>query len=313
MRIVFMGTPAFAVASLEACVAHHDVVAVYTQPDKPKGRGKKMAPPEVKVCAEAHGIEVHQPLRVKTDEVVATLSALKPDVIVVVAYGQILSKAILDIPTYGCVNVHGSLLPKYRGAAPIHWAIADGEKETGITTMLMDEGLDTGDMLLKRTCPIGPETTTATLEPQLAEMGAELLVETLAGLEAGTIKPEKQEEALSCYAKLLSKQVARIDWSLPAVAIENRIRAFNPRPVAHTCYNGETLKIFKAEVVNECRDAACGEVVQVDKKRICVQTGDGLLCITELQVGSQKRMATSAYLLGRTIEVGTVFTNSKEA
>lgn len=305
MKIVFMGTPEFAVKSLEACVAHHDVLAVFTQPDKPKGRGKKLAKPEVKICAEAHGLEVYQPSRLRNPENVQLLEQLNPDVIVVVAYGQLLPKSILDIPKYGCVNVHGSILPKYRGAAPIQWAVANGDTETGITTMLMDVGLDTGDMLLKETVKIPKEATALDMERVLAEVGATLLVRTLEGLADGHIKPEAQDDAASCYASMLDKNISKIDWSMPASLVESRVRGFNPWPIAHTTYQGETLKIFKAEAVAEDITSEVGTVVSADKKSFNVQTGQGLLKVLELQLGSNKRMTTQAFLLGRTIEIGT--------
>lgn len=305
MKIVFMGTPEFAVKSLEACVANHEVMAVFTQPDKPKGRGKKLAKPEVKICAEAHGLEVYQPTRLRNPENVQLLEQLNPDVIVVVAYGQLLPKSILDIPKYGCVNVHGSILPKYRGAAPIQWSVANGDTETGITTMLMDVGLDTGDMLLKETVKIPSDATSLDMEVTLAEVGAALLVKTLEGLADGSIKPEAQDDAASCYASMLDKNISKIDWNMPATLVESRIRGFNPWPIAHTTCLDETLKIFKAEVVEEETSSEVGTIVSADKKSFSVQTGKGLLKVLELQLGSNKRMTTQAFLLGRTIEVGT--------
>lgn len=314
MKIVFMGTPAFAVDSLEACIREHEVVAVFTQPDKPKGRSKKLVQPEVKVCALAHDIPVYQPTRLKkSEESIELLKSLKPDVIVVVAFGQILHQEVLDIPKYGCVNVHGSLLPKYRGAAPIQWAVANGDAQTGITTMLLDAGIDTGDMLLKEAVAIPKDATAYDMEVVLAEVGANLLLKTLDGIEAGRLVPEPQSDEDSTYAVILDKTLSNIDWTMPATLIESRIRGFNPWPIAYSYYKGETLKIFKAEVIaSETVLGQVGEIVDVDKKSFTVQTGEGLLKILEIQLGSQKRMLTQAFLLGRTIEKGIVFSREKE-
>lgn len=313
MKIVFMGTPAFAVPSLKACIKHHEVVAVYTQPDKPKGRGKKMAMSEVKFTALEHDIPVYQPVKLKEASSVESLKSLMPDVIVVVAYGQILSQAILDIPKFGCVNVHGSLLPKYRGAAPIQWSVANGDKETGITTMLMDKGIDTGDMLLKTSLEIPPHATAFDMEVALSEVGADLLIQTLEGLENGTITPTPQDHTAFTYAEILSKEMANIDWTMSATQIESRIRGFNPWPVTFTHYQNEVLKIFKAEVVEECHLGSLGEIIDLDKKSFTVQTGLGGLRVLEIQMGSQKRMTTQAFLLGRTLEKGIVLSQIKEA
>lgn len=306
MRIVFMGTPDFAVATLEKVVeAGHEVIAVYTQPDKPKGRGKTMQFTPVKEKALELGIEVYQPARVKEEAVVEEIKALNPDAIVVVAFGQILPKAILDIPKYGCINVHGSLLPKYRGAAPIQWSIIDGEEETGITTMLMDVGCDTGDMLLKAKTKISPEETGGSLFDRLASTGAELLVETLKGVEAGTIIPEKQDDSKANYVKVLSKADGHIDFTKSAVAIERLIRGLNPWPSAYTSLDGKTLKIWKAAVVPSEKKGEPGEIVTVTKDSIEVQTGDGLLSLLEIQLEGKKRMEVDAFLRGYTAQVGT--------
>lgn len=313
MKIVFMGTPAFAVPSLKACIEHHEVLAVYTQPDKPKGRGKKMAMSEVKIVALEQEIPVFQPVKLKEASSVEALKSLSPDVIVVVAYGQILSQEILDIPKFGCVNVHGSLLPKHRGAAPIQWSVANGDKETGITTMLMDRGIDTGDMLLKKSLDIPPHATALDMEIALAQMGADLLIKTLEGLESGTITPTPQDHTAFTYAEILTKEIANIDWSMPAAKIESRVRGFNPWPVTFSHYQNEVLKIFKAEVIEGLNQGLVGEIIDVDKKSFTVQTGSGALRVLEIQMGSQKRMTTQAYLLGRTLEKGIVLSQIKEA
>lgn len=313
MKIVFMGTPAFAVPSLKACIKHHEVLAVFTQPDKPKGRGKKMAMSEIKTTALEYDIPVYQPVKLKEVASVECLKSLMPDVIVVVAYGQILSQEILDIPKFGCVNVHGSLLPKYRGAAPIQWAVAKGEKETGITTMLMDKGIDTGDMLLKTSLEIPSHATALDMEVALSEVGADLLVQTLEGLENGSVTPIPQDHSAFTYAEILSKEMANIDWTMPAKTIESRIRGFNPWPVTFTHYQNEVLKIFKAEVIEGLNQGSTGEIIDVDKKSFTVQTGSGALRVLEIQLGSQKRMTTQAFLLGRTLEKGIVLSQIKEA
>lgn len=309
MKVIFMGTPDFAVDTLEACIAHHDVVAVFTQPDKPKGRGNKLAPPPVKVVAESHNIPVHQPVKIRNGEWPEIIRQYRPDVIVVVAYGQILSQEILDIPLLGCINVHASLLPKYRGAAPINWAIVEGESRTGITTMMMNAGLDTGDMLLKHEVDISDEMDAQTLHDVLKIAGAELLIKTLEQLKADTIKPEKQDDSKSCYAPMLNKSIAGVDWHMTSRDIRNRIRGFNPWPVAHTTLEGQTMKIYIAAIVQpddvDGGHYSTGHVVKVDKTGIYVKTGDGYLRIDELQLGSGKRMATKAFLLGHEIPVGT--------
>lgn len=302
-----MGTPDFGVDTLEQLVKNHEVLGVFTQPDKPKGRGKKMAFPPVKECALKYDLPVYQPDKIRVGEWPETIRSLHPEIIVVVAYGQLLSQEILDIPKYGCINVHASLLPKYRGAAPINWAIIDGEAVTGVTTMRMAAGLDTGDMLLKREVAIERKNA-GDLTEELAEVGAELLIETLDKIVKNEIVPEVQEDTLSTYAKMLNKNLAVIDWCESATKIERKVRGFNPWPVAHTKYNDETLKIFSADVIvnADFNDAANGEIVQFDKKSIWVKTGDGILSILELQLGSNKRMSTQAFLLGNEISLGMI-------
>ena len=315
MKIIFMGTPEFAVGTLKACIEHHEVIGVFTQPDKPKGRGKQMSMPPVKEVALEHDIPVFQPEKIKKGDWTALIKDLNPDCIVVVAYGQILSKEILDIPKYGCINVHASLLPRLRGAAPINWAIVNGDKESGVTTMLMDVGLDTGDMLLKDVITIDSQMIAGELHDHLASMGALLLIKTLRGLEEGSIKPEKQDEALATYASLLNKELAKVDWQKHASEINDLIRGFNPWPIAHTLYQDKTLKIFKANVLEEkdlvenelenYKDKANCTVFAVRKNSILVKAESSILELLEIQWGSGKRMACGAFLLGHNIELGT--------
>ena len=307
MRVVFMGTPDFAVGTLEAIIeAGHEVVGVVTQPDKPKGRGKTMQYTPVKEVALAHEIPVFQPVKVKEESAVEKIRAWKPDVMVVVAFGQILSKELLDLPKYGCINVHASLLPKYRGSAPIQWAIIDGEQESGVTTMQMDEGVDTGDMLEQVVVPLSADETGGSLFGKLAQEGAKLLVHTLEQVEAGSLQPVKQEHTKATHAKMLDKQLGNIDFSKPAVEIERLIRGLNPWPSAYTKLQGKTLKIWKAAVVESESKGACGTIVSVTKHDLFVQTGEGLLQLQEVQLEGKKRMDIDAFLRGITVEKGTV-------
>lgn len=310
MRVVFMGTPDFAVGTLEAIIKEgHEVAGVVTQPDKPKGRGKNMQFTPVKEVAVANEIPVYQPVRVKEPEFIEELQKLNPEVIVVVAFGQILPKAILDMPQYGCVNVHASLLPKYRGAAPIQWAVIDGEKESGVTTMFMEEGLDTGDMLKKTVVPLEKDETGGSLHDKLAAAGADLLIETLKELERGTAVRTKQDDALSNYAKMLDKHLGCIDFSKPAEEIERLIRGLNPWPSAFTGMDGKTLKIWSATVVNQELEGEFGEIVEVTKDKIMVKTGKKLLQLDEVQLEGKKRMETDAFLRGYPVKVGTILNN----
>ena len=307
MRVVFMGTTDFAVGTLEAIIeAGHEVVGVVTQPDKPKGRGKTMQYTPVKEVALAHEIPVFQPVKVKEESAVEKIRAWKPDVMVVVAFGQILSKELLDLPKYGCINVHASLLPKYRGSAPIQWAIIDGEPESGVTTMQMDEGVDTGDMLEQVVVPLSADETGGSLFGKLAQEGAKLLVHTLEQVEAGSLQPVKQEHTKATHAKMLDKQLGNIDFSKPAVEIERLIRGLNPWPSAYTKLQGKTLKIWKAAVVESESKGACGTIVSVTKHDLFVQTGEGLLQLQEVQLEGKKRMDIDAFLRGITVEKGTV-------
>lgn len=305
MKVIFMGTPDFAVGTLKSLIAsRHEVMAVVTQPDKPKGRGTAVQFPPVKEAALEEGIPVIQPRRVRDQETVEALEKIPADVIVVVAFGQIIPKEILTMKPYGCINVHAYLLPKYRGAAPIQWAVIDGEKESGVTTMQMDEGLDTGDMLLKAVVPLEEQETGGSLFDKLSDTGAALLLETLEGLEKGTIIPQKQGESPTAYAKMLRKDMGLIDWTKSAVEIERLVRGLNPWPSAYTHLNGKTLKIWQAKAGKENSGREPGEIVQVAKNSFAVQTGDGILEVTELQLEGKKRMETEAFLRGYQIEEG---------
>ncbi len=311
MRIVFMGTPDFSVPVLEALVQEgHEVVQVVTQPDKPKGRGKSVLMTPVKEKALALGLPVWQPERIRRPEAVEQLKELAPDVIVVVAFGQILSRQVLDIPRFGCVNVHASLLPKYRGAAPIQWAILDGETCTGVTTMLMDEGIDTGDMLEKMEVPIAPDETGGSLHDKLSRAGAELIRSTLRRLEAGTLVPEPQTEEGTCYARMLTKTMGDIDWNMDAAAIERLIRGLNPWPSAYTHLDGRTLKIWKAQVREGNPEGVCGQIVETGRDSISVKTGNGVLVLQEVQLEGKKRMDAGAFLRGFPLKAGTVLERS---
>ena len=312
MKAVFMGTPDFAVPTLQKMIDMGiEVTAVVTQPDKAKGRGKKVIYSPVKECALAHDLPVYQPVRIRKEpEFIQTLRDMQPDVIVVVAFGQILPKEILDIPRLGCVNVHASLLPKFRGAAPIQWSIIDGEEVTGVTTMLMDAGLDTGDMLLKTEIPVDPKETGGSLHDKLAAVGGELLEKTLIGLEAGTIVPEKQDDSQAGeYARMLDKELGHIDFNQPAVVIERLIRGLNPWPSAYTYIDGKTLKIWEAEVLDRNYGCEYGEVAEVTRNCLIIQTGIGALSVKSVQLQGKKRMDIAAFLNGYTIEKGTRFDN----
>lgn len=305
MRIIFMGTPEFAVQVLEAIVkAGHEVVGAYTQPDKPKGRGKSMQYTPVKEKALEYNIPVFQPEQVRKPEVVEEMKKLKPEAVVVVAFGQILPETILNLPPLGCINVHASLLPKYRGAAPIQRVIIDGEKESGVTTMYMAKGLDTGDMIEKMVVPIEPKETGGTYHDKLAAAGAELCLSTLQKLADGTAPRIPQDDELSCYAHMLNKSMGELDFRKPAEELERLIRGLNPWPSAYTRLEGKTLKIYEADVIEEEGTAEPGTVTAVDKKSFTVQCNPGALRITSLQMEGKKRMETAAFLLGYRISAG---------
>ncbi len=302
-----MGTPDFAVPCLEALLEKgHDICGVFTQPDKPKGRKYVLTPPPVKELAVKRGLPVYQPKTLRNEEAAECIRSLSPDCIVVVAYGKILPKEILQIPPKGCINVHGSLLPKYRGAAPIQWAVINGEKVSGVTTMFMSEGLDTGDMLLRAETEIFPEETAGELFDRLAPMGAELLVKTLDELEKGTLCPEKQKDEDSSYAPQLSRELAVLDWTQEADCLHNRIRGMNPWPSAYTFYKGQMLKIYSSSV-SEKKDGFPGEIIQ-EKGRLYVCCGKGtLLEIRELQCQGKKRMQSADFLRGHSFGPGERF------
>lgn len=306
MRLVFMGTPDFAVASLEALLQSDDsVVGVVTQPDRPKGRGQVLTPSPVKLLAQREKIPLLQPLKMKDPEFLQTLAGWKPDLIAVTAFGRILPPVVLSLPPRGCINVHGSLLPKYRGAGPIQWAIINGEMETGITTMLMDEGMDTGAMLLQEAIPITPEDTAGTLSPRLAELGGRLLVETIARLKVGTLVPRQQDSSQATMAPLLKKEDGLIDWTLPAVTLANRVRGLAPWPGAYTSVpGGDRWTIWRAQAIPGPITKPPGAVVAVTNEAIHVATGEGVLALLELQPANSRRMVVSQYLAGHPIAIG---------
>ena len=305
MKLIFMGTPDFAVPSLERLLSDgHTVSLVVTQPDKPVGRKQILTPPAVKVCAETHGLAVYQPNSMRTQEAYDRLAEEEADAIIVVAYGKILPKSILDLTPGGCINVHGSLLPRYRGAAPVQWAVINGDKEAGVTTMLLDEGLDTGDMLLKFSRLLDDTTTGGELFDLLAADGAELLSKTLTELQAGTLKPTPQPTEGACYASMLDKSMCPLDWNKPAVDLHNQVRGMNPWPVATCHVDGKTMKVFVTRV-GETADAVPGTVVC--QQPLTIACGDGRsLVIDELQMEGARRMAAADYLRGHPIAVGTV-------
>jgi len=304
LRTVFMGTPDFALQTLQGLIdAGCNLVGVYTQPDRPKGRGKQLAAPPVKELALQHGIPVFQPQKLRQPETVAELKELAPDLIVVVAYGQILPKSVLEVPAHGCINVHASLLPRYRGAAPINKAIIDGETETGITTMYMDVGLDTGDMLLKKALPIGPAETAGELHNRLALLGRETMEETLRQLCAGTLQREVQDDSQSTYAPMMKKEDGRVDWNRSSAEIHNQVRGLDPWPGAYTSLNGELLKLARTSPEAN-GDAAPGTVIAADKDGVRIACGNGSLLVRELQLAGRKRLGAADFLRGCALEPG---------
>lgn len=312
MKIVFMGTPDFAAGALEALIkAGHEITAVVTQPDKAKGRSKELQYPPVKECALAHNIPVMQPVKIKTPEAMEELSRYEADIFIVAAFGQILSQAILDMPKYGCLNIHASLLPKYRGASPIQHVIIDGEQETGVTIMQMNAGLDTGDMLYKKSIPIEATDTYETLHDKLMIIGGEAIVEALPLLEDGVLVPEVQQDEQSCYAKLITKEMGNMDFTKSAVEIERLIRGLNPWPSAFTYYKGKQLKVWEALIEEGNTEEKPGTIVEVNKNTIKVACGEGLLCIMSLQLEGKKRMSTHDFLLGVKVQPGEVLTSEK--
>ena len=315
MRVVFMGTPGFAVGTLKALLeAGHDVAAVVTQPDKPKGRGKELLMTPVKAEAVKHDIPVFQPERLrKNAEFLDELKKLAPDVIVVVAFGQLLPVSVLTLPKYGCVNVHASLLPMYRGAAPLQWVIINGEKVSGVTTMQMDKGLDTGDMLLKEEVAIEPKETYETYHDKLSVVGAQLLIKTLDGLEAGTITPVKQEGD-TCYASMIDKSLGNLDFTRPAVELERLMRGLDPAPAAYSFLDGKLLKLFGADVVDSDKEYSaqeCGIITNITKNTFDITTGAGVLRVNEVQLEGKKRMDAASFLRGCRLTEGTALKNSR--
>lgn len=305
LRLVFMGTPEFALPALQKLIDRGEVLsAVVTQPDRPKGRGQQLAPPPVKLLAEGHGIPVLQPARVRAPEFIEVMRELRPDLIVVVAFGQILPKALLEIPRHGCINVHASLLPRYRGAAPINWCIINGETETGVTTMQMDAGLDTGDMLLKKVTPIGPDETAQALHDRLSEIGAEALDETLDLLVSGRLAPGKQDDLLSSYAPMLKKEDGLIDWDREPQTIRNLVRGLTPWPGAYSFLGGKTLKIFRCRVAGGT--GTPGTVLQADRSGLVIACRNGGLLVDELQLEGKKRLSAKDFLAGYNIKPGFI-------
>jgi len=304
IRTIFMGTPDFALPTLQGLIeAGVDLRGVFTQPDRPRGRGKVLTPPPVKKLALAHDLPVFQPEKLRDPAAVEQIRELRPDLIVVVAYGQILPKSVLDIPQYGCINVHASLLPRYRGAAPIHKAVIDGEQVTGVTTMLMDAGLDTGDILVRRATEIGSEETAGELHDRLALLGREAMEETLRRLSDGTLKAEPQDDAKSCYAPMMKKEDGLIDWSRPAAEIHNQVRGLSPWPGAFTYWNGQLLKIGRTQA-EKGADAVPGTVVSADIEGVCIACGRDVLRVCELQLAGKKKLPAGDFLRGTSLSVG---------
>ncbi|MBP3451503.1 MAG: methionyl-tRNA formyltransferase [Agathobacter sp.] len=306
MKIVFMGTPDFAVGTLEAIIeAGHEVLLVVTQPDKPKGRSGALQYTPVKECALAHGIEVFQPTKIRLEENVAFLRKYEADIFVVAAFGQILPKSILDMPKYGCINVHASLLPKYRGAAPIQWAVINGDKVTGVTIQQMDIGVDTGDIIVTKELAISEEETGGGLFDKLAVVGAEACLEALEQIAKGTATRTPQNHDEATHVSMISKEFGNIDWNRSAAEIERLIRGLNPWPSAYTKLDGKTFKIWKAKVVSEENEYATGCIIRVGKGEMLVQTGNGVLSLLEVQLEGKKRMEVDAFLRGYQVEEGT--------
>lgn len=306
MNIVFMGTPDFAVPALKMLIENYEVNAVFTQPDRPKGRGKKLAFSDVKEVAVENNIPVFQPVKLKEErEMIEELKKMEPDFIIVVAFGQILTKEVLDIPKYGCINLHGSLLPMYRGAAPIQWAVINGEKVSGNTTMLMDVGLDTGDMLMKDEVEITEEMTAGELYDILKERGADLLKNTIEKMVKGEIIPEKQTDE-TFYAKMLDKNMALINWNDSAEKIHNLIRGLNPWPIAYTNYNNDKMKIFESRVLKEKHNKENGTILQANKEGMKVACGEGVLLVKKVQFPNKKPLTIEQYINGHNIDVNVV-------
>jgi methionyl-tRNA formyltransferase len=321
MRVIFMGTPDFSVGTLEAIIdAGHEVALVVTQPDKPKGRGNAVQFTPVKECALKHGIEVFQPGKIREKDNVEYLKKFDPDIMVVVAFGQILTQEILDIPPYGCINVHASLLPKYRGAAPIQWAVINGDRISGVTTMRMDAGIDTGDMIKKREVELAPDETGGSLFDRLSEVGAGLCVETMEALLDKTATFTPQDDSESSHVGMIKKEMGLIDWNQPADKTERLIRGLNPWPSAYTMLDGKTFKIWKAKVIcgapktadgKTDEDKQPGTITHIGKNELIVQTGEGALSLLEVQLAGKKRMDIGSFLRGYSVEPGTRLGNTE--
>jgi len=304
MKVVYMGTPEFAVPCLEMLInSKHEVIGVFTQPDKPSGRGQKVNITPVKEKALEHNIPIYQPITLKNEDIINEIKNLNPDIIVVVAYGQILPKEILQIPKYRCINVHASILPKYRGAGPINWAIINGEKNTGITTMYMDVGLDTGDMLIKEEVEIGNDETAGELHDRLMVLGAKVLQKTINLLEINKINSIPQDNNKSSYAPMLTKELGKIDWTKSAQEIKNLVRGTVPWPSSYTTYKGQIMKIWKSRIIESNKNYDPGKILEVQKDAIFVATGKDILAIEEIQFGGKKRMSVKNYLVGNNIEI----------
>lgn len=307
MKIVFMGTPDFALASLDKLIdGGYEIAAVVTQPDRPKGRGKKLTPPPVKERALGAGLRVLQPERVKDSGFIEALKELSPDIIIVVAYGQILPEEIINLPAMGCINVHASLLPKYRGAAPINWCIINGESRTGVTTMYMDKGMDTGDILLQRETEIGEDETAGELHDRLAVLGADLLLETLEGIQRKEVERKVQDHSAATYAPQLVRENGRVDWNLDAKSIYNIIRGTNPWPGCYTVYKGERMKLWEAKVLEQKSRGTAGKVLEAGHGGMLVQAGSGTLLVTKIQMPSSRVMTVDEYLRGNSLETGYI-------
>ena len=301
MRLIFMGTPDFAVPCLESLIdAGHEILAVFTQPDKPVGRKQVMTPPDVKVCALKHDLTVYQPNSMRGDEAMTIIRELNPEAIIVAAYGKIFPKEVLDYPKYGCINVHGSLLPKYRGAAPIQWSVINGDSETGITIMQMNEGVDTGDMLMRRAIPIGIDDTAESMFDKLSALGGKTLAEALEKLERGELTPEKQDESLATHAPMLNKEISLIDWSMSGSAIHNLVRGLYSWPIAYTLLNGKKLKIMRTSPCDLHGEA--GTILSLEP--LTVACGEGSVIIRELQLEGKKRMDAKTFLVGHQLKIG---------
>lgn len=300
MKLIFMGTPDFAVPCLERLIeAGHEIAAVFSQPDKPRGRKMILTPPEVKVCALKHGLTVYQPKSLRNDEAMELVKEIAPDCIVVAAYGKILPKAMLDLPKYGCINVHGSLLPKYRGSAPIQWSVINGEKETGVTIMQMAEGVDTGDMLYQKAIPIGIDDTAESMFEKLSDLGGEMIVEALDLLEEGKLTPIKQDETLATHAPMLNKEIAVIDWNKSALEVHNLVRGLYSWPIAQTTLHGKKLKIYRTAVGKGSGEA--GTVISTSP--LTIACGEGAVVIEELQLEGKKRMDAKSFLIGHPLQI----------